>query len=123
MTRKPKKNYEQYTFSNHFQTSFKILCGNRKEIENRHWEFLKSKECLRKLFNEQPVVAYMRPKTLRDSLVSTKFKTKKPKASPQNGCKSCGKTTCTWCSCLQSTRTFRGTRNNREFDMLHKLTC
>ena len=47
------------------------------EIAHRHWGFLKSKERLSRIFAEPPLIAYRRPKSLRDKLVSTKFKESK----------------------------------------------
>ena len=45
------------------------------EIARRNWNFLQSKERLAHIFNKPPLVAYRRPISPRDRLVSTKFKT------------------------------------------------
>ena len=43
-------------------------------IANRNWHFLQSKERFAKLFKERPLIAYRRPKSLRDMLVSSKLR-------------------------------------------------
>ena len=45
------------------------------QIARRNWNFLQCKERLANIFNKSPLVAYRRPISLRDRLVSTKFKT------------------------------------------------
>ena len=49
------------------------------EIAHRHWEFLKSRECLSRIFAEPPLIAYRRSKNLRNKLVSTSLKRKQRK--------------------------------------------
>ena len=44
------------------------------EVAKRNWNFLQSKERLALTFHNPPLVAYRRPKSLRDRLVSTKFR-------------------------------------------------
>jgi len=41
------------------------------EIARRNWNFVQSKERLAHIFNNPPLVAYRRPMSLRDRLVST----------------------------------------------------
>ena len=43
--------------------------------------------------------------------------------SAEEGCKICNKHRCSWCQSLCITNTFRGTRSNREFKILHSLNC
>ena len=44
------------------------------EIANRNWHFLQSKERLAHIFQEPPLIAYRRPKSPRDTLVSSKLR-------------------------------------------------
>ena len=46
------------------------------EIARRNWNVLQSKERLAHIFSKPPLVAYRRPISLRDRLVSTKFNSK-----------------------------------------------
>ena len=41
------------------------------EIANRNWHFLQSKERLARIFEQRPLIVYRRPKSVRDTLVST----------------------------------------------------
>ena len=66
------------------------------EIARRNWNFLQSKERLAHIFNKPPLVAYRRPISLRDRLVSTKFKTVNNTPVPR-GWEACGKPKCSWC--------------------------
>ena len=42
------------------------------ERANGHWHFLQLKERLARIFHEPPLIAYRRPKSLRDTLVRAK---------------------------------------------------
>ena len=66
------------------------------EIARRNWNFLQSKERLARIFNKPPLVAYRRPISLRDRLVSAKFKTVGNTPLPR-GREACGKPKCSWC--------------------------
>ena len=44
------------------------------EIANRNWHFLQSKKRLAHILQEPPLIAYRRPKSLRDTLVSSKLR-------------------------------------------------
>ena len=92
------------------------------EIAHRHWGFLKSKERLSRIFAEPPLVAYRRPKSLRDKLVSTKFK-EKAKLEDTKGCKPCGRTGCRWCRKIDSTTTLLDSKGKCTFKIYHKLDC
>ena len=54
------------------------------EIARRNWNFLQSKERLAHIFNKPPLEAYRRPISLRDRLVSAKFKTVNNTLVPKN---------------------------------------
>ena len=92
------------------------------EIANRHWGSLKAKERLARIFHSNPIIAYRRPRNLRDSLVNTKFKWKTINSLPV-GCKACGKSRCSWCNNILSTSTFMGIHCDREYEILHPLDC
>ena len=94
------------------------------EIANRNWDFLKSKERLASIFKDPPLIAYRRPKNLRDKLVFAKFTQLGRTDNQETGCKPCGKPKCSWCRVMKETTTFHGTRNNaRLYKIQHKLDC
>ena len=95
------------------------------EIANRNWHFLQSKERLARIFQEPPLIAYRRPKSLRDILVSTELRSKTTRSSynTTGTCGPCNKPKCSWCSRINKTSTFTGTLNNKVFDIFHTVNC
>ena len=83
-------------------------------VANRHWHFLQSKERLAHIFRERPLIAYRRPKSLRDTLVSTTLKR-------SGGCGPCNKPRCSWCNHINKASTFAGIKNCKVFDILHSV--
>ena len=82
-------------------------------VANRHWDFLQSKERLAHIFRERPLIAYRRPKSLRDALVSTTLKRKTPDncSSISRGCGPCNIPWCSWCNHVNKASTFAGIKN------------
>ncbi|XP_068701258.1 uncharacterized protein [Montipora foliosa] len=94
-------------------------------VANRHWNFLQSKERLAHIFRQRPLIAYRRPKSLRDTLVSTTLKRKTPDncSGISGGCGPCNKPRCSWCNHINKTSTFAGIKNSKVFDILHSVDC
>ena len=92
------------------------------EIARRNWNFLQSKERLGRIFKKPPLVAYRGPISLRDRLVSTKFKTVGNTPLPR-GCKACGKPKCSWCKEINKTTTFTSSNNTKIFKIFHSVNC
>ena len=92
-------------------------------VANRHWHFLQSKERLAHIFRERPLIAYRRPKSLRDTLVSTTLKRKTPDhcSSISGGCGPCNKPRCSWCNHINKASTFAGIKNCKVFDILNSV--
>ena len=94
------------------------------EVAKRNWNFLQSKERLALIFNKPPLVAYRRPKSLRDRLVSTKFRNgTTDNALMPRGCKPCQRPKCSWCNKINETQTFKSTSNNKTFTIFHSVDC
>ena len=88
--------------------------------------FLQSKERLAKLFKERPLIAYRRPKSLRDMLVSSKLRSEtiKDEANTEHGCGPCNKPRCSWCLHIEKATTLTCTNQaDRTFDILHTVNC
>ena len=77
------------------------------------------------IFQEPPLVAYRRPKSLRDILVSTKLKSKTTRANNNKtgSCGPCSKPICSWCSRINETSTFIGTQDSKVFNIFHTVNC
>ena len=95
-------------------------------IANRNWHFLQSKERLAKLFKERTLIAYRRPKSLRDMLVSSKLRreqlrirlTQSTVVDPATNQDAVG------VSLIEKTTTFTGTNQaDRMFDILLTVNC
>ena len=95
------------------------------EIANRNWHLLQSKERLAHIFQEAPLIAYRRPKGLRDTLVSIKFRntTTGGNHNIAGGCGPCNKPRCSWCNRINKTSTFSGTQNCKLYDIFHTMDC
>ena len=65
-------------------------------------------------------MAYRRPISLRDRLVSTKFKTVNNTPVPRS-CEACGKPKCSWCKGINKTTTFTSSNNNKTFKIFHSV--
>ena len=92
------------------------------EIARRNWNFLQSKERLANIFNKPPLVANIGPISLRDRLVSTKFKTVN-NTLVLRGCDSCRKPKCSWCKGINKTTTFTSSNNNKTFNIFYSVNC
>ena len=96
------------------------------EIANRNWHFLQSKDRLARIFKERPLIGYRRPKSLRDILVGTKLrgKTTGDHTNKMGSCGPCNKPKCSWCTLINKTSTFTGTRQDgKVFDIFHTVNC
>lgn len=93
------------------------------EIAKRNWNFLKSKERLSLIFNKPPLVAYRRPKSLRDRLVRSRFVNETPQNLIPKGCRACERTKCSWCKKINQTTTFTSPNNNKTYTIFHTVDC
>ena len=94
------------------------------ETANTHWYFLQLKERLARILHEPPLIAYRRPKSIQDILVSAKLRSKTPGESTTTvGCGPCNKPKCSWCTHVKKTSTFSGTQEDRIFDIHHVVNC
>ena len=82
-------------------------------VANRHWHFLQSKERLAHISRERPLIAYRRPKSLRNILASTSLKTKTldNHSSTRGGCGPCNKPRSRLCNHINKAPTFIGIKN------------
>ena len=94
-------------------------------ILNKRWEVLQSKTRLRKIFKNRPLIAYRRPKSLKDLLVSARFKSSEEQQyhSTQYYCRPCEKSRCFWCSIINITDCFISEKDGQRYKLLHNLNC
>lgn len=70
-----------------------------RNIIDKHWPTIESSERLAKMFPQKPVVAYRRPKSLRDLLVRAKLKPS-TRDQPYGLSKACNKPRCQTCKMM-----------------------
>ena len=79
---------------------------NIRTILDRHWSKIESCSKLKKMFPEKPVVAYRRPKSLRDILVKAKLTNPTVNDSPGQS-EPCMSPRCQTCKLMRPTQTFK----------------
>ena len=94
------------------------------EIANRNWHFLQSKERLVHIFQEPPLIAWRRPKSLRNTLVSSKLRNNYWRNDNiAGGCGPCDMPRCSWCSRINKTSILTATQNCKVYHLSHTMDC
>ena len=91
-------------------------------IVRKHWRSMTQDPRLKEIFPEPPLVAYKRPKNIRDKLIRSKVPppTKIPKRKLP-GMKKCNK--CSVCPFIQEGKTVKATSTNFKVDINSSVTC
>ena len=98
-----------------------ILCKQTKMINKcHHWKEIEKSETLAKLFPEPPVVAFRRPKSIKDTLVRAAVS--RP-SSTVGQCKQCGDKRCKCCLQLQHTQAFHSKTTGKECKIFCNINC
>ena len=92
------------------------------DIVRKHWRSMTQDPRLKEIFPEPPLVAYKRPKNIRDKLIRSKVPppTKIPKRKVP-GMKKCNK--CSVCPFIQEGKTVKATSTNFKVDINSSVTC
>ena len=91
-----------------------------RRIVNQRWNLLHEDERLKKVFKNRPIIAYRKPKNLKDLLVRSKFVYEQEE---EKGCSPCNDQRCSWCSQVKETNTFKSETTGKTFSILHKVNC
>ena len=89
-------------------------------IVRHHWKEIEKSETLAKLFPEPPVVAFRRPKSIKDTLVRAAVS--RP-SSMVAQCKPCGDKRCKCCLQLQHTQVFYSKTTGKEYKIFCNINC
>ena len=89
-------------------------------IVRHHWKEIEKSETLVKLFPEPPVVAFRRPKSIKDTLVRAAVS--RP-SSTVGQCKPCGDKRCKCCLQLQHTQVFHSKTTGKEYKIFCNVNC
>ena len=83
-----------------------------RRIVSQRWNLLHEDERLKNLLKNRPIIAYRKPKNLKDLLVRSKFVYEQEE---EKGC--------SWCSQVKETNTFKSETTGKTFSILHKVNC
>ena len=89
-------------------------------IIRHHWKEIEKSETLAKLFPEPPVVAFRRPKSIKDTLVRAAVS--RP-SSTVGQCKPCGDKRCKCCLQLQHAQVFHSKTTGKEYNIFCNVNC
>jgi hypothetical protein len=89
-------------------------------IVRHHWKEIEKSETLAKLLPEPPVVAFRRPRNIKDTLVRAAVS--RP-SSTVGQCKPCGDKSCKWCLQLQSAQVFHSKTTGKEYKIFCNVNC
>jgi hypothetical protein len=89
-------------------------------IVRHHWKEIEKSETLAKLFPEPPVVAFQRPKSIKDTLVRAAISRS---SSTVGQCKPCGDKRYKCCLQLQHTQVFYSKTTGKEYKIFCNVNC
>ena len=95
---------------------------NPAKIINQHWHLIEQDQKLHKIFPEKPVVAYKRPKSLRDILVRACLPPDGQHAT-DIGCSPCGDKRCHTCRMMVKATSFTSTSTGRTRHITCNANC
>ena len=74
-------------------------------IVDKHWSIIDSSDHLSTVFPQKPIMAYRRPKSLKDHLVRARLKPDPTDDEPLGECKPCGRSRCQTCRMITPSQT------------------
>jgi hypothetical protein len=89
-------------------------------IVRHHWKEIQKSETMTKLFPEPPIVAFQRPKSIKDILVIAAVS--RP-SSTVGQCKPCGDKCCKCCLQLQHAQVFHSKTTGKEYKIFCNVNC
>ena len=91
------------------------------KITKKHLNVLHTSPRLRQAIPNLPLIAFRRPKNLRDLLVRAKLNTPAPPTNTGNT--PCGRSRCKCCSEIVTTNTFKSYNTGRRYNIRTSMTC
>ena len=102
-----------------FITTYNSTNPNFMEIISKHWSYLGRSSAIRELSNQDIMVTYRKPPSLKDLLVRAKIP--QPKTGTSKGCTR--PNTCQYCTRLSQSGKITNLNNNTTFNIITKGTC
>ena len=108
-----------------FVVTYNPALPSVSKILKKHWGVMVKDPYLKKVFPSPPMVAYRRPKNLRNFLIKAKIPPNPPQREKRcpPGMKKCNGNLCETCPFVLETRTFQGPFNNKKVDINSPLNC
>ena len=102
-------------------------------IVDKHWSIIDSSDHLSTVFPQKPIMAYRRPKSLKDHLVRARLKPDPTDDEPLGECKPCGRSRCQTCRMITPSQTatsssgarvkLKGDTNCRTQNVVYLISC
>ena len=93
---------------------------NLHTIVHKRMDILHSSDLMREIFPEAPIIAYRRPKNLKDHLVRARVDSNR---SNNTGVVKCKARRCELCKLMPETDTFRSSRTGISYKIFQKMSC
>lgn len=93
---------------------------NLHKIIHKRMDILHSSELMREIFPVAPLVAYRRPKNLKDHLVRARVDSNR---TDTPGVTRCSNKRCELCKSMPQTNTFKSSRTGISYKIFQKMTC
>lgn len=104
-----------------FVVTYHPALQNVSSTIREHWKEFEKHPELNKLFPEPPVMAFRRPKSLRDILVRADIT--KQLCTQSGQCRACEVPRCKSCRQMSNTKTFKSNTTGKEYTIFGNLTC
>ena len=102
-----------------FVTTYNSANPHFREIISKHWSYLGRSSATRELTNQDIMVTYRKPPSLKDMLVRPKIP--QPKSGTSKGCTR--PNTCQYCTRLSQAGKITNLNNNTTYNTINKGTC
>ena len=118
---KPKKENDRTIFV----VTYNPALPSISNILRKHWRVMANDPYLKKVFPSPPMVAFRRPKNLKDKLVKARVPPMPEKREKRKitGMKTCNEKLCETCPFVQQKKQFRGPFNSTVVHLNTKLSC
>ena len=104
-----------------------------RDIVDKHWSIIDSSDHLSTVFPQKPIMAYRRPKSLKDHLVRARLKPDPTDDEPLGECKPVGRSRCQTCRMITPSQTatsssgarvkLKGDTNCRTQNVVYLISC
>ena len=104
-----------------------------RNIVDKHWPIIESSDHLNSVFPQKPIMAFRRPKSLRDLLVRARLKPDSIDDEPHGECKPCGRPRCRTCDMITPSHIakssngakvrLRGSTDCKTMNVVYLISC